>query len=231
MGRDSRSTVVVLPGLDGTGDLLDAFCAAAPPAVDCYLVRYPTDEPLDYRALEAYVTERIPPERRITIIAESFSGPIAVRLAARFGDRVKALVLCNSFVTPPRSRLLRLLARPMIFRIRLPERILAALMLAPLATPALTAAFASAIRRVHPTVLAIRVRELLSVDEIETIRRVTLPIAYLRGSLDRLVPERALRVLIEAVPAVHVFRIEAPHAILQTAPNAAWAAIHSLSND
>jgi len=229
MAPSSRS-VVVLPGLDGTGDLLQDFCNAAPDGFDCEVIRYPTDEPLDYLALEAYVASRLPPDRSLILVGESFSGPIALRLAVRFPDRVASVVLCNSFVLPPRAPLLRFAAREWLFRMPVPERILAALMLAPLATPALTSALAAAIRRVRPAVLALRLRELLRVDTVDSLRRILCPIHYLRGTLDRLVTDRSLRVITSAAPSVRVSRIKAPHALLQTSPRDAWAALTSASS-
>lgn len=102
------------------------------------------------------------------------------------------------------------------------------MMLAPLATPPLTAALVSATRRVRPAVLALRVRELLRVNALDTLSRVTCPILYLRGTLDRLVTERSLAIITNAVPSVRMHRIAAPHALLQTSPLEAWAALESL---
>lgn len=214
-------TVVVLPGLDGTGDLLDAFCAVAPDCVECLVVRYPVDQALDYEALERLVAGQLPDDRPFVLVGESFSGPIAVRLA----ERAVGVVLCSSFVAPPLPRFLRYFARAMLFGLRVPDAVLAWLMLAPYATPALVAAFTSTIARVEPRVLALRVRELLSVDARAALARVTRPVLYLRGEQDRLVPERAVRRIVETLPSVRVVRIAAPHAVLQTAPKAAWEAI------
>jgi pimeloyl-ACP methyl ester carboxylesterase len=213
---------VLLPGLDGTGDLFEPFLAAAPPDVHCVVMRYPVDQALGYDELAEYAAARLPPEGELVLIGESFSGPIAVRLAERFSSRVTQLVLCNSFVTPPRSPLLRFCARTPLFRIRLPERIVAWLMLAPLATPALVSAFSATLRKVAPHVLAHRVRELLAVNEVATLERIAMPVTYLRGTRDKLVPDRALVPIEHAAPAVQVHFIEAPHALLQTAPAAAW---------
>lgn len=217
------SSVIVLPGLDGTAKLLDAFCAAAPPGVECEVIPYPTDRTLGYAELERYVEERLP-DRPLILIGESFSGPIAVRLAARLPARVRALVLCSSFVTPPRPPVLRLFARPALFRLPLPRRVLAFFMLAPFATPAMTAALSRAVRDVAPAVLAARLRELLTVDARDSLRQLQIPVIYLRGTQDRLVSRRVLG----AIANAEVIEVDAPHALLQTAPVAAWAAIGRL---
>jgi pimeloyl-ACP methyl ester carboxylesterase len=221
----NRTLAVLLPGLDGTGELLEGFAADAPPNFECLLMRYPTDELLGYDALTDLVLKRIPADRPLILIAESFAGPLGTRLAERLGDRVIALVFCNSFVTPPRSPLLRFLARTMMFRIRLPKRVLAAIALTPLSTPELESLVDATVRKVDPAVFAGRVRELLTVDDRPALRRVRAPIHYLRGTHDRLVPEKGLREITEAVPTVRVHRIHGPHALLQTASAAAWAAI------
>ena len=219
---------VVLPGLDGTGELHDEFRRASPSGAVCDVVSYPADQCLDYDELVRYVEARLPVDERFVLIGESFSGPVATRVAARFPDRVMALVLCSSFVTPPRSTMLRVAARETLFRLRLPERVLSMLMLSPLATPALSARFTATLRQVQPVVLACRVRALLSVDDRATLRNVRCPVGYLRGTFDRLVPERPLREITAALPSTRVYRIAAPHAILQTAPGAAWACIQEL---
>lgn len=210
-----NSRAIVLPGLDGTAKLLQDFRLAAPPGIDCAVLAYPTDELLGYRELESLVESQLPHEPFI-LIAESFSGPIAVRLAEKHPDRVKTLVLCASFVTSPRPRFLRHFARRTLFRLRLPERVLSFFMLAPFATPALTSAFSQAIREVDPGVLALRLREVLSVDARASLENVKAPVLYLRGRFDRLVPPQKFAGVVE---------LDAPHAILQTAPAAAWAAI------
>lgn len=100
-------------------------------------------------------------------------------------------------------------------------------MLAPLAEPRLVRELSATLRRVDPGVLALRVRELLAVDERAALREVPAPIVYLRGTADKLVRERALAAIIATRPDVDVRTIAAPHALLQTAPAAAWSAIET----
>jgi len=209
---------IVLPGLDGTGLLLDAFRAPAPAGCSCEVITYPRDRVLGYGELVELVAERLPDEPFL-LIGESFSGPIAVRIAARRPHHLRALVLASSFVTPPRPRWLRVFARAALFRLPVPERALAHFMLAPFATPARVRAFADTLREVAPDVLARRLREVLRVDVTSALSSVDVPMISLRGRHDRLVSPRALAALPNAVD------LDAPHAILQVAPEAAWAAL------
>ena len=216
---------VLMPGLDGTGHLLRGFREAAPREHDCLTIAYPADRVLGYGELETYVAERLPKNRDFVLVAESFSGPLAIRLAQRAD--VRALVLCNSFVRPPRSPLLRFAAIAPLFRIRLPEAVLSYLMLSPKATPELTRLFLDTLREVRPDVVAKRVRELLRVDERETLRAMKKPLLYLRGIADRLVRGKSIAEVVQAAPQTRIAFIPAPHAVLQMAPERSWAEIRA----
>src|SRR6476620_579029 len=93
--------IVLLPGLDGTGALFDDFVRAAPATVRCDVVSLP-QEPLGYAELVERIAPRLQLGPDTIVLAESFSGPLAILLAER--QQIAALVLCNSFVTPPRPR-------------------------------------------------------------------------------------------------------------------------------
>ncbi|MBC7989027.1 MAG: hypothetical protein H7Y19_05525 [Luteimonas sp.] len=74
--------VIVLPGLDGTGELLDAFAAALAPEFDAQIIPYPRDRMLGYADLTQLVIAAMPRNEPFLLVAESFSGPIALRVAA-----------------------------------------------------------------------------------------------------------------------------------------------------
>ena len=48
-------TLVLLAGLDGTGDLFAPCLNACKPYQDCMVVRYPVNQALDYEALASLV--------------------------------------------------------------------------------------------------------------------------------------------------------------------------------
>lgn len=73
---------IVLPSMDGTGELLSDFVAAMAPAFDTEVVAYPRDRILGYDELVARVRPQLPTDEPYLLIGESFSGPIAIRLAA-----------------------------------------------------------------------------------------------------------------------------------------------------
>lgn len=73
-------TLVLLPGLDGTGNLFAKFVSTVTPNLDARIVRYPTDRPLSYADLLSTVVDTIPREEPFVLLAESFSTPLAVTI-------------------------------------------------------------------------------------------------------------------------------------------------------
>ena len=48
------TALVLLPGMDGTGDLFAPLLSALSPALRTIVIRYPSDRPLGYAELEAH---------------------------------------------------------------------------------------------------------------------------------------------------------------------------------
>src|SRR5688572_6495247 len=93
--------VVLLPGMDGSGSLFDDFIAAL--GTRTITIAYPPDRPLNYEQLERFVESSLPGEPYI-LLGESFSGPIAIRLASRCLPNLQAVVLVCTFATLPGRR-------------------------------------------------------------------------------------------------------------------------------
>ncbi len=89
----------ILPGLDGTTRMLDGFVAQAHAAGfdDAAAIGYPHDRVLDADGLEAFAREQLPGDRPFVLLGESFSGPIALRIAADPPPMLRALVLSTTF--------------------------------------------------------------------------------------------------------------------------------------
>eukprot|EP01136_Pigoraptor_vietnamica_P024202 Opistho-1_new@77020 len=94
-------TLVLLPGMDGTGDLLDSFVAAMSPGIKVKVLRYPVAEVLDYEGLEVLVRDELPVDEPYVLLGESFSGPVAISIAASRPPQLAGLVLCCTFARNP----------------------------------------------------------------------------------------------------------------------------------
>lgn len=215
--------ILLLPGLDGTGQLLAAFHRAAPEGIKAAVVPLPLRSD-SYRGLTEYLLHELDLQPQTVLVAESFSGPLAIALAAR--RPVGGLVLCNSFALPPAPRVLSVLARPWLFRLPIPAWGIRRYLVGPTADRTLVTAVRNAIREVPAAVLAGRLRGVLTVDAVPQLRAVRCPILYLRGTQDHLVPG-ASGALIHALTTapVQITELPGPHLLLQAAPDLAWRAI------
>ena len=219
--------LVLLPGMDGTGQLFQQFAAAlhARAGIASLAIAYP-HAPLDYAALETFVRSRLPQDRPFVLLAESFSGPLGAALRADPPPGMRALILCCSFVRNPRPLLapLRHLLGFVPFG-AMPGIALRQALLAPCATPALQAQLAAALAQVPPSVLRQRLRAVMSADVTRTFARGSLPVLYLRARHDRLVPPANALQILQLAPGAQLVDIAAPHMLLQAAPQEAADAV------
>lgn len=215
-------TLVLLPGLDGTGLPFADFAAALGPDIECLVLAYPPDQELGYAALEALVRARLPPERPFFLLGESFSGPLAIAIAAAPPAGLRGLILSTSFASNPRPRLgfLRHLIA-MLPLAAVPQALISHFVLGRFATPALREMLKSSLARVRPSVLRARARAVLAVDKRPLLERIGVPVLYLRANEDRLVPASASRQVLAAQGATRLVEFPAPHFLLQVLPEQA----------
>ncbi|WP_347905274.1 alpha/beta hydrolase [Pseudomonas purpurea] len=222
MNQPNTFTLVLLPGMDGTGELFLPFITAIGGAFDTLVVDYPTDQPLSYAALETLVRKALPTDRPYIVLGESFSGPIAVSLAASQPAQLKGLVLCSTFVKNPRPvfRKMGLLVNALPLG-QAPIRWISRLLLGRFSTAALRSALNQAISRVTPQVMRARLRAVLAVDVSTELTQVSVPALYLRATRDWVVPATASALVLQLNPNVQIADVDAPHCLLQAKPDAA----------
>ncbi len=97
--------LVLLPGMDGTGMLFDRLIALLP--LDCQIIVLPKGADQSYTYLTEYCIGRLPREDFV-LLAESFSGPIAARIASDRRPNLKAVIFVATFLQPPSPPLLKL---------------------------------------------------------------------------------------------------------------------------
>ena len=212
-------TLVLLPGLDGTGLLFASLIAALPAGVRPAVVRYPVDRVMGYDELASDVAGRLPQGERFVLVGESFGGPLAVLVAARRPAGLIGIVLCATFITCPRpwvGPLLRPFTQPWPFRLYPAYK---------RAKSGSWAAAAEVSRLVRPDVIASRVRMVFSVDVREQLAACPVPILYLRAAHDRLVPAANLRRIQQIRPDVLAVTLPSSHQLLQRRPAESAAAI------
>jgi pimeloyl-[acyl-carrier protein] methyl ester esterase len=211
-------TLVLLPGMDGTGELFSPLLKELGPDIQTVVVRYP-DLPLDYAAHEAFARARLPSTGPFVVLGESFSGSIAISLAASPPDGMCGYVLCASFVRSPR-RILNAL-RPLIRFVNF-SRVHPALAQYFLMGGRGSAAFVqmhqATIRNLSNASLAARLHAISKVDVGTRLEKVRLPGLYIRATGDRLVTKAAAAAFAKTAPNARIADIEGPHFLLQMNP-------------
>src|SRR5436190_22993060 len=184
--------IVILPGMDGSaalrGELIDALGGPDEASV----IEYPSDRALDYADLENRVRDALPAGKPFILVGESFSGPLAVALAADAAPGLRGLVLVCSFVKSPAPvpRMLSCVLGLLPFW-RLPGRLVAKVLLGKQQSAAPSRRLAAAIASVRPAVWRRRLRQVLQTDVTGRLREVRVPVLYLRAKSDRVVPASA----------------------------------------
>jgi pimeloyl-[acyl-carrier protein] methyl ester esterase len=220
--------LLLLPGLDGTGELFADFVAALPQSLTATPVEYPRDRFLSYAELPSVVAKAAPSDGPYVLLAESFSTPAAVAYAATRPENLAGLVLCAGYVTNPIGHLtavVNALARPGIFGFRPPDKVVEHFLTGDVTPPELLHKLRAALRTVSPKVMSARVKEVLSCDGREDLARTAIPLLFLRASNDRLLSSSCGEMVLAARPDARVETIEGPHLLLQREPQKAAAVI------
>jgi pimeloyl-ACP methyl ester carboxylesterase len=218
--------VVLLPGLDGTGRLFAPLVQVLSHGHPTQVVAYPADEPMGYDELEQWVRQVLPTDEPFVLVAESFSGPVAMAIAASPPAGLRGLVLCATFARNPIPALAGFRWFIPLMPVRAaPGRLLGWFLLGRMSSSAWRCAITSTLASVSVRAIRSRLSAVLSVDAAAALASACVPVLYLRASHDRVVPLSATKLIAETLPSTQVVSIDGPHFLLQANPTAAGRAI------
>lgn len=223
--------LVLLPGMDGTGDLFASLVQALAPSMEVEVVRYPGHEALGYEALQKTVEARLTPAPFV-LLGESFSGPLAISIAASQPAGLRGLILSCTFAKNPHPALsfLSSVADNPLSR-RIPPhaltRAVSPFLLGGFAPSALKTTLEQALRQLSAPTMIKRMQEVLKVDVRDKLKRLRVPVMYLQAKQDRVVPGSAAESLRQDLPAMEIVRIAGPHCLLQASAAPAALAIQA----
>jgi pimeloyl-ACP methyl ester carboxylesterase len=211
---------LLLPGLEGTGRLFDRFLRAATGALELRVLSFPPDRFEGYQALAERLGKSLPADRPFALLGESFSGPLALRLAASAPPGRVGVVLAASFHKRPSATsisALRPLA-PAFFRLPLPAHAVRLLLAGGGAPDDLVEEVRRAVATVKGDVMASRAREALRVDATAWLQACPVPLLFLGGKEDHLL-RSAIPIEIRALRSdAEIRMLDAPHLVLQSRP-------------
>lgn len=215
---------LVLPGLHGGTDQLDEFARLAPEPFQPILLSLP-ESTADYDQLTEHFAEIVAQHPACALVAESFSGPLAVKLAARLPERVKLLVLVATFARAPRPLLVRWLPWRWLFRLPLPMWAMRLFLTGREMSADRAARLRADIRQMSARMFAARFREISRVDVRAELARIQAHRVYLQGANDWIVPASAAADFASASPPWPVIRVPGGHMLLEAQPAACWDAL------
>ncbi|MCH9671321.1 MAG: alpha/beta hydrolase [Gammaproteobacteria bacterium] len=217
----TRTTLVLLPGLDGTGQLFAPLLPYLDASEVVHCVYGPHRNWLDY---VAQVESELASHGRVSLLAESFSGPIALELMARRPSRFGPSVLSATFARAPWRSLLALASWLRLSRLApgaLRARLVAGLCLNGVRDRALHARVLEVVLSLPDAVLDARLRALSQMNCMHRLSQVSVRCLCLTGTHDRIIRHGRSRVLAEGLTNRREALLDAPHLLLQAAPEVA----------
>ncbi len=211
---------ILLPGLDGTAQLFKPFVDAAPAGLSIRSQPLPCERPRGYRELAEWIAERLPSDP-VALIAESFSGPLALLIADQC-PRVAAIVLCASFIESP---LAIPLPSPPAFLWKKPPPLALVRFLLAGGDRELAESVQRAMATVPGDVIADRIANMLRVRVHKELAAFSRPLLCLRATRDRLVARRSTEAIRAVKPHAEFVVVDGPHLLLQSNPSMAWNSI------
>lgn len=219
----SAQEIVLLPGLDGTGDLFERVAPHLATDFKVTIVRYPNDPSLGYAGYVQLARNAIR-AREVFLLGESFSGPVAIRVAAQLGPQIKGLVLAATFVRSPWPRWLVQRASR-VDPEATPKKLRDAILMGSYGDKELAEKVDTIVRELPHPVRAARLRAVAEVDVRQDFAALGCPILALHGRADWLVPMIAMQNVISRKGQARMIVFPAAHMLLQTCAADGAAAI------
>jgi pimeloyl-[acyl-carrier protein] methyl ester esterase len=222
--------LVLMPGMDGTGNLFNGFVEALPDGFETTIVRYPADSVRSYGELLEFVLAEISVSDPFVLLAESFSTPLAIQYAAQNPPNLKGLILCAGFASSPvagSKSAVAVAAVRLFMRVTPPAAVIKMFLVGRRAPASLVEAVRAAVSSVRSEVLIARAQSIFACDVREELARIAMPILYLRAMQDRLVPARCMEEVLNIHPSAEVASIPGSHLLLQREPKETAAAVAS----
>jgi pimeloyl-ACP methyl ester carboxylesterase len=209
--------IILLPGMDGTGLLFKPFLSLL--STPHEIISFPSSEDQTYESIYTYVKGCMPAEE-FFVVAESFSGPLAARLASENLENMKGVVFVATFLSCPSKILVRLAKLlPLKFLLKFPL------------TPKLVQKFLignkfplelfyDAVAMVSDSELKSRLTTLEQLDTKPNKIFSYMPALYLCANNDLLVSKKYIKEFISGFPNIFVLHVQGTHFLLQSNPQA-----------
>lgn len=214
-----KPILIMLPGLDGTGNLLQLPKENLKEYFDTRIISYPHNEELTYFELANHIEKLLPKEENFYLLAESFGGALALELAIRKPLQVKGLILSATFSKNPvllPSLALHFSKVPYIKYLPLP--LLDYIFSSYKSTSQVVKKLQSTLKGLNYDVINYRIKEVLNLKDNSRLSEIKVPILYLQGKYDNIILPLAYLHIKKVLPQTHKVEIDSGHMVLQCKP-------------
>ena len=211
-------TLVMLPGMDGTGNLFSPLLKRLPLSLNIKVITFSNHKKQNYDELVSEIKLQLP-SVPFVLIAESFSGVLAHRISLDDSIPLKKLILIATFLESPRPMLLsvaRFLPLSIIFLIPLPASIYQFFCFSDETDPDRVEILKESLSQVEVRVLANRLRLIAKLNLSSKSSKVKTLI--LNPANDRLLPSRVSARIQTKFPNSEVKKVDGSHFLAQTNP-------------
>jgi pimeloyl-[acyl-carrier protein] methyl ester esterase len=213
--------LILMPGLDGTGNMFQPFISSLGDEIQPHIISYPSDRYLSYDELSNFALDRLKKiDDQLVLLAESFSGPVAIKLLQDSLPSIKAVIFSATFCGSPKSFLVSLskfLPVATILKLPIPNAVIKYLCFGYDCSPETIDLFKTTIAKSNAKVLSQRIIE-ISRLKFKEQNLSNIPCCYIQAQYDKLVPESAFQSFQQIAPDIQLIKINGPHFILQAKP-------------
>ena len=218
--------LIFLPGLHGTAELFEDLIDHLN-LLDLNfrstLISYPTDLDQSYQALFRWLCSHIALDQqnsdaKTVIIAESFSTPLALKLADKFPQQISAVVIAGGFCASPANPGFAILPLRPLFMLSPPRSVVRQLLTGPKSSSKLVDKVRSVAKQVPSNLLTQRIRSVLTLEEEQTPILPNTPVLLLQAQHDAIIPWDTQNQLEQHLPHAQSHWLDSPHLLLQVHP-------------
>lgn len=208
-----------MPGLDGTGKLFAPIIPWLNAHFDLLVITYP-----DLNSFQDYIDcaqNQLPSAAGFSLLAESFSGPVAMALMAHRPEQIGPSVLCATFARSP-------LATLTLMANHIPSQMFSIGALSEFCMDVNEADdtdFSETqplpldiTQQLDGSVLKHRISVLSRIDVSALLPQIEARVLCLHGLRDRIVSDKDAQIIEDNLPGTRRVNIDAPHLLLQTRP-------------
>lgn len=224
MNQSTEVNLVLLPGLDGTGLLFKPLLECLPSHFTITVISYPKHEFLTLDQ-QIHHIQNLLPQQAFYLLAESYSGSAAIRMASQTNTPILGLILCSTFARNPRPSLQWTSAfLPFIPFQLFPTQLLSRLLFSH-PNPRLADLLHQAMLGIPNSVLQKRFQAVIRNNSTEFLSLVKTRSLILQASDDWLVPKHCGQDLQHLMTDSTILELKGGHGLLQENPNRAAQAI------